>query len=102
KALADEANPDFRPFQLTPDLLPADLNGTMTSNPVDQTFRPRLGPIFTELLLSDEITRAPPKVQSALLEAMQERQVSIGGETHRLSEIFTVLATQNPIDHEGT
>ena len=102
KTLADTIDADFKRIQFTPDLLPADLNGTMIYNPADQTFRPRLGPIFTDLLLADEINRAPPKVQSALLEAMQERQVSIGGETHRLSEIFTVLATQNPIEHEGT
>ena len=82
KTLADTVDADFRRIQFTPDLLPADLNGTMIYNPVDQTFRPRLGPIFTDLLLADEINRAPPKVQSALLEAMQERQVSIGGETH--------------------
>jgi MoxR-like ATPase len=74
----------------------------MIYNPSTQEFKPRLGPIFTDLLLADEINRAPPKVQSALLEAMQERQVSIGGETHPLSELFTVLATQNPIEHEGT
>jgi MoxR-like ATPase len=102
KTLADTVDADFKRIQFTPDLLPADLNGTMIYNPSDQTFRPRLGPIFTDLLLADEINRAPPKVQSALLEAMQERQVSIGGQTHPLSELFTVLATQNPIEHEGT
>jgi MoxR-like ATPase len=102
KTLADTIDADFKRIQFTPDLLPADLNGTMIYNPSAQTFSPRLGPIFTDLLLADEINRAPPKVQSALLEAMQERQVSIGGQTHRLSELFTVLATQNPIEHEGT
>jgi MoxR-like ATPase len=102
KTLADTIDANFKRIQFTPDLLPADLNGTMIYNPSDQTFRPRLGPIFTDLLLADEINRAPPKVQSALLEAMQERQVSIGGETHPLSSLFTVLATQNPIEHEGT
>jgi MoxR-like ATPase len=102
KTLADTVDATFKRVQFTPDLLPADLNGTMIYNPSEQTFKPRLGPIFTDLLLADEINRAPPKVQSALLEAMQERQVSIGGETHPLSELFTVLATQNPIEHEGT
>jgi MoxR-like ATPase len=102
KTLADTIDAEFKRIQFTPDLLPADLNGTMIYNPATQEFKPRLGPIFTDLLLADEINRAPPKVQSALLEAMQERQVSIGGETHPLSELFTVLATQNPIEHEGT
>ena len=102
KTLADTIDAGFRRIQFTPDMLPADLNGTMIYNPADQTFNPRLGPIFTDILLADEINRAPPKVQSALLEAMQERQVSIGGETHALSDIFMVLATQNPIEHEGT
>ena len=102
KTLADTIDAGFRRIQFTPDLLPADLNGTMIYNPSDQTFRARQGPIFTDILLADEINRAPPKVQSALLEAMQERQVSIGGTTHPLSELFMVLATQNPIEHEGT
>ena len=102
KTLADTIDASFRRIQFTPDLLPADLNGTMIYNPADQTFRPHLGPIFTDILLADEINRAPPKVQSALLEAMQERQVSIGGNTFPLSQMFTVLATQNPIEHEGT
>ena len=102
KSLADTIEATFKRLQFTPDLLPADLIGTMIYNPADQTFKARLGPIFTDLLLADEINRAPPKVQSALLEAMQERQVSIGGETHPLSPLFTVLATQNPIEHEGT
>ena len=102
KTLADTIDADFKRIQFTPDLLPADLNGTMIYNPSTQSFSPRLGPIFTDLLLADEINRAPPKVQSALLEAMQERQVSIGGQAHPLSDLFTVLATQNPIEHEGT
>ena len=102
KTLADTIDADFKRIQFTPDLLPADLNGTMIYNPSTQSFSPRLGPIFTDLLIADEINRAPPKVQSALLEAMQERQVSIGGQTHPLSDLFTVLATQNPIEHEGT
>lgn len=88
--------------QFTPDLLPADLVGTEVFNPVDGRFSMRLGPIFANLVLADEVNRAPAKVQSALLEAMQERQVSIGGETRRLEEPFMVMATQNPIEHEGT
>ena len=84
KTLSDTIEASFKRVQFTPDLLPADLNGTMIYNPADQTFRPRLGPIFTDILLADEINRAPPKVQSALLEAMQEKQVSIGGTTHPL------------------
>jgi MoxR-like ATPase len=102
KTLSDTIDAGFRRIQFTPDLLPADLNGTMIYNPADQTFRARQGPIFTDILLADEINRAPPKVQSALLEAMQEKHVSIGGTTYPLSELFTVLATQNPIEHEGT
>ena len=102
KTLADTIDADFKRIQFTPDLLPADLNGTMIFDPREQTFRPRKGPVFTDILLADEVNRAPPKVQSALLEAMQEHQVSIGGETHKLSDLFMVLATQNPIEHEGT
>ena len=102
KTLSDTIDAGFKRIQFTPDLLPADLNGTMIYNPQDQTFRARQGPIFTDILLADEINRAPPKVQSALLEAMQEKQVSIGGTTYPLSDLFTVLATQNPIEHEGT
>src|SRR5688500_15092374 len=102
KTLSDTIDADFKRIQFTPDLLPADLNGTMIFDPHEQTFKPRKGPIFTDILLADEINRAPPKVQSALLEAMQEHQVSIGGETHPLSDLFMVLATQNPIEHEGT
>src|SRR5213592_2764086 len=102
KTLADTIDADFKRIQFTPDLLPADLNGTMIYNPSTQSFSPRLGPIFTDLLLADEINRAPPKVQSALLEAMQERQVTIQGETFLLKEPFFVMATQNPIESEGT
>src|SRR2546427_12471240 len=102
KPLADTIDADFKRIQFTPDLLPTDLNGTMIYNPSTQDFKPRLGPIFTDLLLADEINRAPPKVQSALLEAMQERQVSLAGETRALPSPFLVLATQNPVEHEGT
>ena len=92
----------FTRIQFTPDLLPADITGTLVFNPRDAEFSVRLGPLFANIVLADEINRAPAKVQSALLEAMQERQVSIGGETHRLPVPFLVLATQNPIEHEGT
>jgi MoxR-like ATPase len=92
----------FQRIQFTPDLLPADVIGTMVYHPKDGSFTPRLGPIFANLVLADEINRAPAKVQSALLEAMQERQVTIGEQTHKLPDPFLVLATQNPIDQEGT
>lgn len=92
----------FQRIQFTPDLLPADVVGTMVYHPKDGTFTPRLGPIFANLILADEINRAPAKVQSALLEAMQERQVTIGETTYKLPDPFLVLATQNPIDQEGT
>ena len=92
----------FCRIQFTPDLLPADLTGTMIYRPEQGTFEPRKGPIFTQCLLADEINRAPAKVQSALLEAMQERQVTFGGETHPLPRPFFVMATQNPIEQEGT
>jgi len=92
----------FQRIQFTPDLLPADVVGTMIFNPREGTFSPRLGPIFANLVLADEINRAPAKVQSALLEAMQERQVTIGDTTYTLPNPFVVLATQNPIDQEGT
>jgi MoxR-like ATPase len=92
----------FQRIQFTPDLLPADVIGTMVYHPRDGTFSPRLGPIFANLVLADEINRAPAKVQSALLEAMQERQVTIGENTYKLPDPFLVLATQNPIDQEGT
>ena len=102
RALAAVVQCDFRRVQFTPDLLPADLIGTQVFRPQDGTFETRLGPIFGNIVLADEINRAPAKVQSALLEAMQERQVTIGGETHPLPQPFLVLATQNPIEQEGT
>ena len=92
----------FTRIQFTPDLLPADITGTLVFSPQDTEFHVRRGPIFANVVLADEINRAPAKVQSALLEAMQERQVSIGGESLPLPEPFLVLATQNPIEHEGT
>ncbi len=92
----------FVRIQFTPDLLPADISGTTIYNPQDGDFHVRKGPVFANIVLADEINRAPAKVQSALLEAMQERQVSIGGSTFPLEDPFMVLATQNPIEHEGT
>jgi MoxR-like ATPase len=92
----------FSRIQFTPDLLPADVIGTMVFDQRSQEFYPKKGPLFANLVLADEINRAPAKVQSALLEAMQEKQVTIGGETFYLGEPFLVLATQNPIEHEGT
>ncbi len=100
--LARTLHAQFSRIQFTPDLLPADLIGTLIYNPKDHTFTPRKGPIFTNLLLADEINRAPAKVQSALLEAMQERHVTIGDTTYRLEQPFLVLATMNPIEQEGT
>jgi MoxR-like ATPase len=102
RALAAAIDCRFRRVQFTPDLLPADVIGTMIYNQRTGEFSVQRGPIFTQLLLADEINRAPAKVQSALLEAMQEKQVTIGGETFPLEEPFFVLATQNPIEHEGT
>jgi MoxR-like ATPase len=102
KALANALHCKFNRIQFTPDLLPADLIGTMIYNPREGSFGTRKGPIFANLILADEINRAPSKVQSALLEAMQEHQVTIGDETYRLEEPFLVLATQNPIEQEGT
>jgi MoxR-like ATPase len=102
KTLAETIDASFRRIQFTPDLLPADLVGTLIYNPRDGNFTTRQGPIFANIILADEINRAPAKVQSALLEAMQERQVTIGDETFRLPEPFLVLATQNPIEQEGT
>ena len=93
---------DFKRIQFTPDLLPADLLGTLVYNPQDGSFNTHKGPVFTNLVLADEINRAPAKVQSALLEAMQERQVTLGTTTHDLPKPFLVLATQNPIEQEGT
>lgn len=92
----------FQRIQFTPDMLPADLVGTMIYNPKDMEFYPRKGPVFANVILADEINRSPAKVQSALLEAMQERQVTIGNHTFPLPEPFMVLATQNPVEHEGT
>jgi MoxR-like ATPase len=102
KTIAQAIHATFRRIQFTPDLLPADLIGTLIYNPRDGGFTTKRGPIFAQIILADEINRAPAKVQSALLEAMQERQVTIGDETHPLPEPFLVLATQNPIEQEGT
>lgn len=102
KALASAMRCQFNRIQFTPDLLPADLIGTMIYNPREGSFGTRKGPIFANLILADEINRAPSKVQSALLEAMQEHQVTIGDQTFPLEEPFLVLATQNPIEQEGT
>ncbi len=102
KALASVLHLQFRRIQFTPDLLPADVIGTQIYEPKTSEFRTRQGPVFANLLLADEINRAPAKVQSALLEAMQERQVTIGDQTFKLPKPFLVLATQNPIEQEGT
>jgi MoxR-like ATPase len=102
KTLSDCISTKFQRIQFTPDLLPADLIGTLVYNPKDRNFTPRKGPIFSNLILADEINRAPAKVQSALLEAMQERQVTIGDTTYPLDRPFLVMATQNPIEQEGT
>ncbi len=100
--LAKAINTGFQRLQFTPDLLPADLIGTLVYRPQDQTFVVQKGPIFSNLILADEINRAPAKVQSSLLEAMQERQVTIGSETFPLEQPFLVMATQNPVEQEGT
>ena len=102
KTLSKCIKTDFQRIQFTPDLLPADLTGTLIYNPKDGKFTTKKGPIFSNLILADEINRAPAKVQSALLEAMQERQVTIGEDTFKLDDPFLVLATQNPIEQEGT
>ncbi len=102
RSLSKAIDTHFQRVQFTPDLLPADLLGTQIYNPKDSQFTVKKGPIFTNLLLADEINRAPSKVQSALLEAMQEHQVTIGEQTFKLAEPFLVLATQNPIEQEGT
>ncbi|MGB8656356.1 MAG: MoxR family ATPase [Candidatus Zixiibacteriota bacterium] len=102
KTLSDAVQTKFHRIQFTPDLLPADLIGTMIYNPQSGTFSTKKGPVFANLILADEINRAPAKVQSALLEAMQERQVTIGENTFALEEPFLVMATQNPIEQEGT
>lgn len=102
KTLATAIDAEFSRIQFTPDLLPADIIGTMIYNPNKNDFTVRKGPVFANFILADEINRAPAKVQSALLEAMQERQVTIGTDTFKLEEPFLVLATQNPIEQEGT
>ena len=100
--LAEAIHTSFRRIQFTPDLLPADIIGTMVFDQKTSEFYPKKGPLFANIVLADEINRAPAKVQAALLEAMQERQVTIGDESYALEEPFLVLATQNPIEHEGT
>lgn len=102
RVLAQCISTKFQRLQFTPDLLPADLVGTLVYNPKDGTFTTKKGPIFANIILADEINRAPAKVQSALLEAMQERQVTIGENTFKLDDPFLVMATQNPIEQEGT
>ena len=102
KTLASAIGLHFQRMQFTPDMLPADIVGTMIYNPRDGSFSTKHGPVFSNLILADEINRAPAKVQSALLEAMQERQVTLGDETYRLPDPFLVLATQNPLEQEGT
>lgn len=102
KTIAQTINAQFKRIQFTPDLLPADLLGTLIYNQKKTNFTVRKGPIFSNIILADEINRAPSKVQSALLECMQEKQVTIGNKTYPLSNLFWVLATENPIEHEGT
>jgi MoxR-like ATPase len=102
KTTSEAIQADFSRIQFTPDLLPADLVGTQIYNPRSGEFSVHEGPIFSNLILADEINRAPAKVQSALLEAMQERQVTIGDETFIMDDLFLVMATQNPIEQEGT
>ncbi|MEE8166065.1 MAG: AAA family ATPase [Myxococcota bacterium] len=102
KSIAETVRTSYKRIQFTPDLLPADLIGTMIYNQKTGEFVPRKGPIFANIILADEVNRAPAKVQSALLEAMQEKQVTFGGQTFELDEPFLVLATQNPIEQEGT
>ena len=102
KVLSVAIGSHFGRIQFTPDLMPADVTGTNIFNMATSTFTLRHGPVFTDLLLADEVNRTPPKTQAALLEAMEERQVTIDGEAHKLSPLFTVLATQNPIEYEGT
>jgi MoxR-like ATPase len=101
-SLANAVSATCSRIQFTPDLLPADIMGTSIYNPKEHAFSVKKGPVFANLVLADEINRAPAKVQSALLEAMQERQVTIGGETHKLPDPFLVMATQNPLEQEGT
>ncbi|MEL6405162.1 MAG: MoxR family ATPase [Chloroflexota bacterium] len=102
RTLAATISADFQRVQFTPDLLPADLVGTQIYNPGTHSFDPKQGPIFTNIVLADEINRAPAKVQSALLESMEERQITLGEATYKLDDLYLVLATQNPIEQEGT
>jgi len=102
KTLSRILNAGFGRIQFTPDLMPSDITGTNVFNMASSTFSLRRGPVFTDILLADEINRTPPKTQAALLEAMEERQVTIDGEAYALSPLFTVLATENPIEYEGT
>ena len=102
KTLARILGAEFSRIQFTPDLMPSDITGTNVFNVATSSFSLRRGPVFTDILLADEINRTPPKTQAALLEAMEERQVTIDGELHRLSPLFTVIATENPIEYEGT
>ena len=102
KTLSRIINAGFGRIQFTPDLMPSDITGTNVFNMASSSFSLRRGPVFTDILLADEINRTPPKTQAALLEAMEERQVTIDGEAHPLSPMFTVLATENPIEYEGT
>jgi MoxR-like ATPase len=102
KALARTIGADYRRVQFTPDLLPSDILGVSVFNPRDQSFQFHAGPVFTQILLADEVNRASPRTQSALLEAMAERQVSVEGRTHALDDLFVVIATQNPVEFRGT
>src|SRR3954464_14856410 len=102
KGLARLVNADFQRIQFTPDLMPADILGTEVFQLASQSFELRKGPVFTTILLADEINRTPPQTQAGLLQVVEERAVSLGGQTHPLSPLFTVLATQNPIEYEGT
>ena len=102
KTLAQAIHAQFQRIQFTPDLLPTDITGTLIFNPKDGMFYPKRGPVFSNFVLADEINRSPAKVQSALLEAMQERQVTIGEQTYKLPSPFMVMATQNPVEQEGT
>src|SRR3954468_18953753 len=102
KTLSRIINANFGRIQFTPDLMPSDITGTNVFNLATSTFNLRRGPVFTDILLADEINRTPPKTQAALLEAMEERQATIDGERYPLSPLFTVLATENPIEYEGT
>ena len=102
KALAEALGADFNRIQFTPDLLPADLLGTQIYNPKTGEFQSKKGPLFSNIILADEINRAPAKVQSALLEAMQEKQITLGDQTYKLPDTYLVMATQNPVEQEGT